>query len=77
MDTARITADLRSFFAENPGDAVVVYLYGSGPYVNDLKILFPYRGGCIAVFKSGTYFSPDCRNLRGGGGGKTVRAWGR
>lgn len=29
METARIKADLRRFFASNPGDAVAVYLYGS------------------------------------------------
>jgi len=29
MDVARVEAGLRSFFAENPGDAVAVYLYGS------------------------------------------------
>ncbi len=29
MDTVRIEAELRSFFASNPGDAVAVYLYGS------------------------------------------------
>ncbi len=29
MDTERIQAELRSFFASNPGDAVAVYLYGS------------------------------------------------
>ena len=29
MDTERIQAELRSFFAAKPGDAVAVYLYGS------------------------------------------------
>ena len=33
----------------------------------------PYRGGCIAVYQSGMYFSPDCQNLRGGG--KTENVW--
>jgi len=29
MDVERVEAGLRSFFAEHPGDAVAVYLYGS------------------------------------------------
>jgi hypothetical protein len=42
-------------------------------YVNDLKRIMPYRNGCIAIFRSGVYWSPDCENLRGGG--NTVNAW--
>lgn len=44
----------------------------SQPYVNDLKRVIFYRDGCIALFKSGAYLSPDCLNLAGGG--KTVNA---
>lgn len=45
----------------------------SKPYVNNLQRVFPYQDGCIAVFRSGTYFSPDCENLSGGG--KTENVW--
>jgi hypothetical protein len=46
----------------------------SAPYINELKWVLQYNSGCIAVFKSGTYFSPDCQNLRGRG--QTANVWG-
>src|ERR1700730_3601351 len=33
----------------------------------------PFRAGCIAIHKSGMYWSPHCQNFRGGG--NTVNAW--
>lgn len=62
-----------------PGNEFRKYLCAVGigcaqeEYVNELERLIPYNGGCIAVFKSGIYFSPDCTNLRGQG--RTENVW--
>lgn len=55
--------------------AVVRSLFGGddGPYINELKYVVPYRQGCIAVWRSGVYWSPDGKNL--GGAGDTKNAW--
>jgi hypothetical protein len=33
----------------------------------------PFRGGCEVIYNTGIYWSPDCKNLRGGG--QTINAW--
>lgn len=44
------------------------------PTPTQLVRVLPFRGGCIAIYQSGMYWSPDCQNLRGEGG-KTQNAW--
>jgi hypothetical protein len=39
----------------------------------ELIRVFPFNGGCEAIYNTGIYFSPDCQNLRGGG--NTINAW--
>jgi hypothetical protein len=43
------------------------------PEPTPLIRVVPFRNGCIGIYKSGMYWSPDCQNLRGGG--NTVNAW--
>jgi hypothetical protein len=39
----------------------------------ELIRVFPFNGGCEAIYNTGIYFSPDCQNLKGGG--NTINAW--
>ncbi len=46
---------------------------GNKPYNNYLVATMPYRGGVIFVYRSGSYWSPDGKNPRGGG--NTIRVY--
>jgi hypothetical protein len=60
--------ELRKFFC-----AVGIGGCPQPPTPTELVRVLPFRGGCISIFQSGMYWSPDCQNLRGGG--RTVNAW--
>jgi hypothetical protein len=48
---------------------------GAAAPVTDLIRVVGFRGGCVAVFQHAIHFSPDCKDLRVGDAGKTVKIY--